>query len=829
MFRTNRKNSQNKAARLSPSPASPLEEPGLPGALDTAGGEHLRTVAIALGLLYVIFPVIYLLILPKEIAPLLAVTAELTALVLLFLYLFLGRRSLPLRWSNLAGSLVSALILANSLLHIYLTGDLLQTIALVLLILGAGYLFQSHNWLTIVILVSISSWVIVVWSLAPPPSWINYAALLLTSAVMSTLMHAARLQTLRRLEGMRKQDARRKTELEAVLVSTEEAQRSLATSMAIGQRITSILDLDVLLNQVADIIKERYRASYVGIFLLDDNKEYAIARAGTGEAGRALTKEAFRLRVGQENLIGWVAKKRRPARVDDVSQDPRCLHFEAAPGTRSELAIPLEMSRNLLGVLDLHSDREAGFQEDDVPFLQMLADQIAIAIQNASLFEAEKSRRLLAETLYSIARALSSTLNLQEVLELILKRLEEVVYYDRGAVMLRKGEELELAAARGYPTSSQKLYYKIQEEGVFEEIYQTGQLLHLPDVSLRSDWQHTENLPTIRTWLGIPLIHTEEVIGMLSLSREHAEPFNNDEITFSSTFAGQAAIALHNARLYERITLFNQELEARVEQRTQALQTAYDQLERLDRTKSDFISVASHELRTPITVLQGYCQMLRDDPVVQQSSLRQQLVSGIQAGALRLNEIVSSLLDTAKIDSRALELHPNPVYLTTLIDFVCSGLDASLKERKHTLVIEKLVALPAIKADPDAIKKVFYHLLVNAIKYTPDGGTITISGRCLTNPDSGQPDAVEVIVRDTGIGIDQGLQELIFAKFYQTGEVAFHSSGKVKFKGGGPGLGLAIARGIVEAHGGRIWVESPGHDEATCPGSHFHVVLPVHH
>ena len=137
--------------------------------------------------------------------------------------------------------------------------------------------------------------------------------------------------------------------------------------------------------------------------------------------------------------------------------------------------------------------------------------------------------------------------------------------------------------------------------------------------------------------------------------------------------------------------------------------------------------------------------------------------------------------------------------------------------------------------DIEALEKVFYHLIVNAVKYTPDGGVITISGhRCpnglssdLISDDHEEGEAIEVIVRDTGIGIDAQFHNLIFEKFYQTGEVALHSSGKTQFKAGGPGLGLAIARGIVEAHGGKIWVESPGYDEATCPGSDFHVVLPI--
>jgi signal transduction histidine kinase len=113
---------------------------------------------------------------------------------------------------------------------------------------------------------------------------------------------------------------------------------------------------------------------------------------------------------------------------------------------------------------------------------------------------------------------------------------------------------------------------------------------------------------------------------------------------------------------------------------------------------------------------------------------------------------------------------------------------------------------------------------MNAIKFTPDGGSITIGGRYING---NEPPQVEIAIRDTGIGIDPALHKLIFEKFNQTGDFLLHSSGKTKFKGGGPGLGLAIARGIVEAHGGRIWVESPGYNEKSFPGSTFFVSLPV--
>ena len=142
--------------------------------------------------------------------------------------------------------------------------------------------------------------------------------------------------------------------------------------------------------------------------------------------------------------------------------------------------------------------------------------------------------------------------------------------------------------------------------------------------------------------------------------------------------------------------------------------------------------------------------------------------------------------------------------------------------------LSSLYGHDAFLKEVDALRKVFYHLIVNAIKYTPDGGSIQVAGRVLPTGEYNVPGKnIEVEVSDTGIGIAPNMQELIFTKFYQTGRVAVHSSGKTKFKGGGPGLGLAIARGIIELHSGKIWVVSEGYDEQHCPGSHFHVVLPI--
>jgi signal transduction histidine kinase len=266
---------------------------------------------------------------------------------------------------------------------------------------------------------------------------------------------------------------------------------------------------------------------------------------------------------------------------------------------------------------------------------------------------------------------------------------------------------------------------------------------------------------------------------------------------------------------------FNAELEGLVTQRTQELQRAYAKLETMDHNKSDFIKVAAHELRTPLTAIEGYAQLLREDVEKPDSKL---LLEAVLQGAKRLGAIINAMLDIARIDANLVDVTPADLVLSNVIEAVHSALAPALVERRLTLRAEGLSALPTFRADPDLIYKVFYHLLINAVKYTPDGKTITVRAR--PTPATA-PAGLEIIVQDQGIGIDPQYHELIFEKFFQTGSAALHSSGITKFKGGGPGLGLSIARGIVAAHRGRLWVESPGADEVTCPGSAFYVWLPL--
>ncbi len=254
------------------------------------------------------------------------------------------------------------------------------------------------------------------------------------------------------------------------------------------------------------------------------------------------------------------------------------------------------------------------------------------------------------------------------------------------------------------------------------------------------------------------------------------------------------------------------------------LRKTYEALQKLDSAKLDFIEVAAHELRTPLTVIRGYGKVIALS--LQSDENMQEVVKGMQAGVSRMWDVVNAMLDVSKIDSQILKVSKVPVLPKLIANDALSSFSEALKERK--IKVEQnheAISLPFIYADPVLMNKLFFQLISNAIKYTPDGGQITVTTR--ETHDSRIGHGIEIIVKDNGVGIKPEAMQHIFQKFYQGGDVSLHSSSKTAYMGGGPGLGLAIARGIVEAHNGIIWAESTGFDTANHPGAAFHVLLPV--
>lgn len=263
------------------------------------------------------------------------------------------------------------------------------------------------------------------------------------------------------------------------------------------------------------------------------------------------------------------------------------------------------------------------------------------------------------------------------------------------------------------------------------------------------------------------------------------------------------------------------EMEVRMGYMSTELARVQQQLEKLDRSKSNFISVAAHELKTPLTLIEGYTTMMRD--MIDASGQMQfdSLLNGMNKGVRRLHEIIDDMIDVSLIDNNLLSLNFQQVTIMHILNLLEGEVSDSVMERKQKLEIRKFPGVESwIYADPERIYQALHNVLTNAIKYTPDQGKIIVDGRML-------PGFIEVTVKDSGIGVAPENTSAIFEKFAALGRTNLHSSGKTKFKGGGPGLGLPITRGIIEAHGGTIWVESEGYDEQTFPGSTFHLLIPI--
>jgi signal transduction histidine kinase len=271
----------------------------------------------------------------------------------------------------------------------------------------------------------------------------------------------------------------------------------------------------------------------------------------------------------------------------------------------------------------------------------------------------------------------------------------------------------------------------------------------------------------------------------------------------------------------QRLEEYSHALVNRLETTVAELQRANIELRRLDKMKRDFIILASHELRTPTTLIYGYINLLKMEmQPMQVSDHVTDVIGRISTATQRLNEVVDAIINVSLIDTEQLEVNARPIVLHALIQSIVQELQPAARQRAQTLRVGDMTDLPPLPGDANYLRRAFTNLIDNAIKYTPDGGHIAIDA----HPEH---EAIHITVSDTGIGIERTEQERIFDKFYVLEDTAFHSTSRNAFLGGGLGLGLTVTHGIIEAHGGRIWVESEGQDAMRLPGSRFHILLPL--
>jgi signal transduction histidine kinase len=440
-----------------------------------------------------------------------------------------------------------------------------------------------------------------------------------------------------------------------------------------------------------------------------------------------------------------------------------------------------------------------------------------------------------ARALRDYSAAITNILDLDTLVTMAVGVISESLEVRRGALLLtteREDGRTEMRVVPGMGEVDTSLADFDPNSPILIHL-QAGQQLLQYEIDLLPQFRASPAreriwLNQLKMELYVPIRRQSMLVGILALGSKAGEaPYTPKDHDVLSTLADQTAVALQNARLVSDLKALN----ADITDLNDELKRTNRRLEKLDAAKTNFIQIASHELRTPLTQVRGYADIMAD--AVQSGSptpaQMAQISQGISRASVRLEEIISAMLDASQIDIEALSLRLTMLSVTTVVRMAVDNYNSAIQQRHQTLTIGDLEGLPPIEGDLQRLCQALSNIIGNCVKYTPDGGSIAIAGRSLRETSSGgmEKEFVEITIADTGIGIDPDELELVFEKFYRVGSPDLHSTGTTKFKGAGPGLGLPIARGVIRAHGGRVWVESPGHNETTCPGSTFHIVLPV--
>lgn len=438
-----------------------------------------------------------------------------------------------------------------------------------------------------------------------------------------------------------------------------------------------------------------------------------------------------------------------------------------------------------------------------------------------------------SQVVRNYSQAISRTLDVQQLSLLIIGTLSELLETNRGALMLvTKMEdgsfEVEPIPAMG---KISRLIVKMPAGSHFMHtlIHQRQPLLQY-DIDFNPEFARLDQ--ETRQWLQeqameayVPISANQDIAGLIAIGpKNSAVPYQPGELELVQILADQTVVALQNARLYSELGEQNE----RIRDLNRDLLDQNERLEIMDRVKSDFITIASHELRTPLTQVKGYTDILaamNEENALTREQTRE-IVGHVNRATLQLESLITAMLDASQLDVDGMQLTFVKTQLETILRLAVEPLTQAMRERRITFNLNGIDKIPTIHADFKRLVQAFANIIGNAVKYTPDHGSITIDARIVpSHPDDDS--FLEIVISDTGIGIDPKFHDLIFEKFFRIGDPQLHSTGNTKFKGAGPGLGLPIARGVIEAHGGRIWVESEGEDEDRLPGSRFHIILPI--
>jgi len=574
-----------------------------------------------------------------------------------------------------------------------------------------------------------------------------------------------------------------------LLREAETRARQLSTLNDISLTISSTLDLDRLLERVVASAVDVLGAEAGSLYLIDDESGGYVFRVAVGPVGQELV--GTRMPPGR-GFVGEAIEHGRAVIVNDAQHDPRW--FKGADETtgfitRNLITVPLRFKDKAIGAIQLLNKRDGSrFTEDDQNLLAALAAPAAIAIENARLFtqtdQALAARVEELSIMQRIDRELNTSLDIQRVMDLTIDWALTRTGAIAGSVSILTDEGLQIVATRGYGDTVEGMQNRPIpiDRGIMGRVARTGRISLVRDV--RQDPDYRGVLAETRSQMTLPILHEQRVVGVINLESHGLDAFSDEHIGFVTRLVDHASIAIANARLYAQVAAANV-------------------------AKSDLMSFVAHELKTPMTPIKGYTDILLSGAVGQLSDGQRQFLNVIRNNIERMKTIVTDMNDSARIEAGKLRLEVNALDPRPLIDDALATARTLFESKKQSLSVELPAELPQINADGTRFSQVLHNLLSNAHKYTPESGHIVLRAETLAGE-------LHIAVQDNGIGIAPEDQARLFQKFFRADDRLAREMAP------GTGLGLNIVKNLVELQGGRIWFESE-----LRRGSTFHFTAPL--
>jgi GAF domain-containing protein/CheY-like chemotaxis protein/HAMP domain-containing protein len=590
-----------------------------------------------------------------------------------------------------------------------------------------------------------------------------------------------------------------------LLKQTERRARQLATSAEVSQIASSILDMNVLLPRIVDLIRDAFGYDHVQIFLMDEQDNFAELKASTGEAGRQLLGINHKLAKGSASVIGTVTSTGKPAIALDTA-DARFIHKPNPylPLTRSEMALPLIIQGRVVGALDVQSNQPNAFSEEDVGVLTTLANQISVALDNARLFEQSESRARDMSFLFNVTSAAANpdkTLadSLQEVADMVrntFNALNVGVYltetYTTDDGVSHSILRAEAVSGTEQPLSEIAEVYLGDSNNLLAIIATDMEPMIVTDAEAES--RYLPIIPSARSAVAVPMTSGNQVVGVIVMEDSEPNAYTAETVNLLRALTSTLAAIVQNAQLLQEV------------------QRSNEQLRELDRLKSDFLANMSHELRTPLNSIIGFSRVILkgiDGPLTE---MQEQDLSTIYNSGTHLLNLINDILDQAKINSGKMDIHPDFFDMKSVVEGVRSIGIGLVKDKPIDLRLEVASGLPQTYGDEFRTRQVLINLVSNASKFTQQG-SVTI--RVYPEPNDKGQTMVRVDVQDTGIGIAEQDLPLLFEAFRQVDSSLTRTVG-------GTGLGLPIAKSLIEMMGGQMLV----HSEVN-KGSTFSILMPT--